>query len=298
MIEKLGHCRVCSAKQYTVLFTKIGYDVVKCDTCCLVYLDFVASKEFSQNYYSEEFFNDKGTKHAYTDYEKESKFLKKSFLKRIELLRKYQSDGNLLDIGCATGSFMEKASNFYKVSGIDVSDYAIKQAKSKKLDVWQGMLDDSPYRNQVFDVVTLWDTIEHVADPKETIAQVGKIVRPEGIIGLTTGDVGSIFAQMCGSFWHLYNIPQHLSYFDKKTITKILNNAGFEVKEIVYPSINLTLDYLLFRFITFYNLRFLMPIYVMLKDRGFLEKAFDINLHDIMFVVAQKIKKSDISISS
>lgn len=288
-MNKLGHCRICDSTENTILFTKDGYDVVKCDSCGLIYLDFDATRDFSLDYYSKEFFNDSGSKHAYNDYEKESLFLKKSFLKRIELLRKYKTSGTLLDIGCATGSFMENAAPFFKASGIDISEYAIAQAKAKELDVWQGMLADSPYKDKTFDVVTLWDTIEHVADPKQTISQVGKIVQQGGIVGLTTGDVSSVFAQMCGHYWHLYNIPQHLSYFDKKTVTTILNEAGFEVKEITYLPINLTLDYLIFRFINFYNLRFLMPIYNYLKNKKLLDTAFDINLYDIMFVIAQKI---------
>lgn len=288
MINKLDHCRLCGSTKYSLLFSKDEYAVARCAVCGIVFLDFAADDLFFTQYYSQDFFNDVGNKNAYCDYEKEAKSLNKSFLKRIEIIQKYQPVGNLLDIGCATGAFMETASAHWQVSGVDVSRYATDEARKKGLTVFAGEVQESPYIDQKFDIVTMWDTIEHVAHPAETMTRVSKLIKPGGIVCLTTGDVGSVFSRLCDKFWHLYNIPQHLSYFDKNTITKLLNDAGFAVKEIRYLPLNLTLDYVFFRFINLYNLRFLMPFYNFLKRNELLNMSLDINLYDIMFVVGQK----------
>ncbi len=287
-IKKLGCCRLCRSTFYHVLFIKEGYNVAKCDTCGMVFLDFDPDGKFFTEYYSKEFFNDTGTKHAYSDYEKEAESLKKSFIKRCNIIKKYKDNGALLDLGCATGAFLETATRYWKVFGVDISEYATSQAKLKNLDVFCGNLNDSPYIKYKFDVITLWDTIEHISNPKLTIRQSSKILNQGGILTLTTGDVGSVFSKLCGRFWHLYNIPQHLSFFDKFTVSKMLEDEGFIVREILYLPINLTLDYLLFRLITFYNLGFLRPLYKYLKQLNILDKNININLYDIMFVVAQK----------
>ena len=109
------------------------------------------------------------------------------------------------------------------------------------------------------------------------------------VVALTTGDVGSTVAKISGKYWHLYNIPQHLSYFDKNTITRIFNESGFEVVEIIYPSIQLSLDYLLFRLVTFYKIKYAFSFYKLLKKTGILKPNLNINLYDIMLVVAKKV---------
>lgn len=292
-IKKLWSCRICKSTDIKVLFAKEGFDIAKCNNCTLVFLDFEPDANFFTEYYSKDFFNDPGTKHAYSDYEKESESLKKSFELRIKRMKKYIADNSvsLLDIGCATGTFLEATPKSWNAHGIDVSEYATQMARNKGLDVYTGVLENSPFFNQQFDVVTLWDTIEHVADPLNTIKQAYNITKPGGIVVLTTGDVESLISRMSGKYWHLFNIPQHLSFLSKKTITKCFNDAGLEVEEISYLPINLTLDYVLFRFITFYKLDFVLPIYKKLKSTGILDLQLNINLYDIMFAIGKKPKQ-------
>ena len=288
-IKKLNKCRLCKSDDYKVLFVKYDYEVAKCNECGMTFLNFDPDDKFFTNYYAEDFFNDPGIKHAYSDYEKEAESLKKSFKDRVNIISTYQPGGTLLDVGCATGAFMEVAASNWDVYGVDVSEYAIEQAKKKNLKAFSGVIRDSPFKDQKFDVVTLWDTIEHVADPQETIQQISEMTKPGSVVALTTGDVGSSIAKLSGRYWHLYNIPQHLSYFDKTTITKMLKQAGFEIVEILYPPIHLSLDYLVFRFVTFYKLKFAFNLYTSLKKTGLLNANLNINLYDIMFVVAKKI---------
>lgn len=288
-IEKLNRCRVCGSREHSVLFIKDNYEVTKCGNCGLVFLNFAPSDKFLSDYYAEDFFNDSGTKDGYSDYKEEAVNLERTFRRRINILKRYQEKGGaLLDIGCATGEFMKLAAEYWNVYGVEISSYASRVAEERGLNVFNGKLEQSPYLNSGFNVVTLWDTIEHVAEPLDTMRLINKIVRPKGIVALTTGDVGSFTSRACGRYWHLYNIPQHLSYFGKETITDLLKRSGFKVVEITYPALNFTLDYLLFRSITLYNLKFALPAYRKFTHKGLLNLNIKINLFDVMLVIAQK----------
>ncbi len=289
IIEKLNRCRVCGSRDHSALFIKGGYEVAKCGNCGLVFLNFAPSDKFLRDYYAEDFFNDPGTKDGYSDYKEEAVNLGRTFRNRIDILKKYkEKGGTLLDVGCATGEFMEIAAECWDVYGVEISSYASRIAGGKGLNVFNGKLEQSPYLSTGFGVVTLWDTIEHVAEPLDTMRLISRIVKPEGIIALTTGDVGSLASKVCGRYWHLYNIPQHLSYFSKGTITDLLKRSGFKVVEIAYPALNFTLDYLLFRLLTLYNLKFALPAYKKFTHKGLLNLNIKINLFDVMLVIAQK----------
>lgn len=288
IITKLGFCRLCRSTKIRFLFRKYGYEVAVCRSCGFIFLNFSPSQSFLKKYYSEDFFKDPGTKHGFSDYEGEVRNLRKTFWARIQVLRNYRPGGSLLDVGCATGTFMEAAAPFWEVSGVEISDYASRMAQGKGLKVFQGSLENSPYVDLKFDVVTLWDTLEHLAEPRQTIERLGKMTSPGGIVALTTGDVKSLVARVSGRFWHLYNIPQHLSFFDPKSISDLFAGSGLKIREIGYPRLNFTLDYLFFRFVTFYKIGALDPFYRWLKEKKLLDWDIKLNLFDIMLVVAQK----------
>lgn len=288
IISRLDCCRICRSDNFKILFEKYGYGIARCRSCGLTFLNFSPDDEFFKNYYAEDFFKDPGTKHGFSDYEGEVENLRKTFRERIELLRNYKPQGTLLDIGCATGAFMESAREFWPVYGVEISEYACRLARAKGLAVFQGTLRDKPYQNLKFDVVTLWDTLEHLADPLGTLQELAQITNEGAIVAVTTGDVGSLVSRISGKFWHLYNIPQHLSFFDQRSITGLFEQSGFVVKEINYPSLNFSLDYLMFRFVTFYKIAYLRPFYNFLKQRKRLNRNLKINLFDVMLVVAQR----------
>lgn len=286
--NRLGFCRLCQSLDFSALFIKDGYEISRCSKCGFRFLDFNAPSDFLRDYYSRDFFEDPGVKHGFSNYESETENLRITFSERIEALRKLKPSGSLLDIGCATGAFMAEASRYWKVSGVEISLYAAGEARKKNLEVFAGAVEDSPNIKEKFDVVTLWDTIEHLNDPLRTMEKIKKITYPDAIVALTTGNVASFTARISGQHWHLYNIPQHLSFFDEKSITKLLEEGGFKVLKITYPSVNFTLDYLLFRLLTFYKIKAFIPFYQKLKQRGLLKANVRMNLYDIMQVIAQK----------
>jgi hypothetical protein len=92
----------------------------------------------------------------------------------------------------------------------------------------QGVVEDVPGASR-FDVITLWDVIEHMTDPKSAVRHVHDLLSNNGLIAINTVDSGSVPAKLLGKYWHLVVPPEHLEYFSRKSLVRLLEDAGFEV---------------------------------------------------------------------
>jgi len=134
----------------------------------------------------------------------------------------------LLDVGCSTGLFLEVArSAGWQVAGLDPCEWAVEEGRNKGLSIRLGTLTDGVLPPEQFDLITLWDVIEHVPGPRETLSAVWDILRPGGLVALTTMDVTSVVARIFGRRWpHLMRM--HLWYFSFDHLVTLLQQAGFE----------------------------------------------------------------------
>ena len=149
---------------------------------------------------------------------------------RLWALRLMRPRGRLLDVGCAAGFFLVEAQRHYEVKGVEFSEFSSHFAREHfGLDVFTGSLAQARLPSAHFDLITLWDVIEHVPDPDVVLAEAARLLRPGGRLVLTTGDIGSAYAQRRGVKWHLLAPPWHLYYFSRKTITRLGANAGLRV---------------------------------------------------------------------
>ena len=134
----------------------------------------------------------------------------------------------VLDIGCAGGSFIEAAKRFgYEATGLEPSGQLVKSAQERGLDVRQGSLEafseDRPY-----DLITLWDVIEHVTDPNALMLQVRRVLSSEGTLLINYPDVGTFQARVAGkNFW--WFLSPHLYYYTRSTMQNLLRRHGFDV---------------------------------------------------------------------
>jgi SAM-dependent methyltransferase len=95
-----------------------------------------------------------------------------------------------------------------------------------------GTLHQAAYPARHFDLVTLWDVIEHVADPLGVLREVARVLAPGGKVVLTTGDIGSAYAQARGVDWHLMTPPWHLYFFSRATLGALAARAGLRVDAV------------------------------------------------------------------
>ena len=147
-------------------------------------------------------------------------------------MKKYSKGGSILDVGCATGFFLELArQEGWETKGVEASEFACEYAREKLgLEVIRSNLINARFEEQSFDVVTMWDVIEHLLDPRSELLEVNRILRMGGILGIITPDIEALIPRVMGKNWlELRRVPAHLSFFSVRTLRQFLNRTGFEL---------------------------------------------------------------------
>ena len=235
-------CPVCNSSNFVSLFKKNGFNINRCDTCGLVFVNPRLSEADLNSYYSEKFFKGeiklpgrqtKNYLEGISSYTGRSK-------KLLSSLSKYRSSGTLLDIGCGLGYLMEQAKICgWKTMGLEISDFAVDICRKKGLIVKKGTIGNVKFPKNHFDVVVAQDVLEHLFDPGGFLNEVNRIMKKNGYLVLEMPNNASLRRYAKGRDWLEYIPPLHLNFFDNKTLKKILEKHGFKVIKI-YSEISLT----------------------------------------------------------
>lgn len=153
----------------------------------------------------------------------------------LTLLGRYQSPpGCLLDAGCGTGRFVRAAQRVgWEAAGLDVSSWAVCIARRRcpGARFEMGLLPQVDVPAASVDVVTLWNVLEHLPQPLETLARIRTWLRPDGWLFLSMPDAESRIARLAGRRWVLL-LREHLWYFSRATIARLLAGAGFTLAAV------------------------------------------------------------------
>jgi SAM-dependent methyltransferase len=139
----------------------------------------------------------------------------------------------VLDVGCAAGYFLRvMREQGWDVRGVEPSA-PMRQRAQHELGsaLLHASLDDPGLAPDSFDLVTLWDVLEHVPDPLATLRRARELLRPGGRLVLETQNVASPAARLLGRRWQHYKHAEHLYHFDPRTLRRALGQAGFELLE-------------------------------------------------------------------
>ena len=273
-MEKVN-CNLCGSKETRHLFTIQSLNLVKCKKCNLVYVnprytETELKSIYEENYFENPRFYEDGLGHyGYDQYFLDKENIQMNFEHRLNTIMKLTKSGRLLDIGCAAGFFLDLArKRGWKVSGIELSPDAIKFSKEKlKLSVKKGDIDKTKLSRSLYEAVTLFDVIEHLPNPYKALRKINASLKPGGIIVITTPDVGSIAARILGKNWlEFKRIREHIYFFSRETISKMLEKSGFEVVKIETTGRYFTLKSA-FEFMSLQNKRF-KPVSSAMKHLG------------------------------
>jgi len=236
--------------------------------------------------YSSPYFNGE----EYRNYVDDRLVIEKHFRARIKRLLEFvpnPGSKNLFEIGSAYGFFLSVARNYFaNVEGVDISADATAYAQQElRLPVAEADFLDYVPRHRI-DVACLWDTVEHLESPLLYIERLAGMMSSGGTIAITTGDIGSFVARLRAHRWRQIHPPTHLHYFSKRTLAKLLERHGFQVRycgsDGQYRSLA-TIAYVILM------IKRQQPrIYEALKRTGILRFSLYLNLYDIMYVIAQK----------
>jgi SAM-dependent methyltransferase len=275
-------CPGCnSASAQDLLFHKDGIPIYKCKTCGL---GMAQTRGFNpENYYDASYFNG-GRSDGYSDYVGAEQVLRDQFRRDINLLKSLGSkSGNLLELGCAYGYFLEVARDSYGVSGLEICRDAVTHCQMRGLkDVRQGAICSQALRNfPEVDVVVMLDVIEHLPDPMETLVSAASKLRQNGLMLITTGDFSSLCAKLTKQHWRLMTPPQHLWFFTPHSLRKMGEKIGLDLIHLDYPFKKVPLGLIIYQLCRYISLKPNLPSW-------FHRVGLPINLFDAMRVVFRK----------
>ncbi len=281
----LRPCPVCGNR--TALDYLWRTPLVRCPKCSFAYVNQLPTlQELEAFYSSADYFHGKLD---YSNYVADKRSTQLHFRHRIAALRQFRSGGELFEAGCAYGFFLELARQYWNVHGIDLSAPAAAYAAAElKLPVQHGDIEHYPLAPNSLDVITMWDTIEHLTDPVGVIAKSAGAVRPGGILALTTGDIDAVLPRFLKKRWRLI-IPSHLHYFSRKSMVRLLTDQGFEVVHFSYVSYFRSLRQMA-KVITWNKpgVHWRHALLHTIQKMPGMQLPVPLNLYDIMFVIARK----------
>lgn len=134
----------------------------------------------------------------------------------------------VLDVGCGRGLLLrEFQRKGCAVTGTEFSDDACRFAREAlQLPVRVGLLNELNFPDQSFDVVVMWHVLEHVSDPRPTLVEVSRILRPGGVFLVGVPNFGSSEARLTKAGWFHLDVPRHLSHHTRAALEVALKTAG------------------------------------------------------------------------
>ncbi len=301
MLEKV-RCNLCGADHYATLyrFSRPGGDkkksdylisesvlhpperIVRCRRCGLIYVNPRPNgRELLRSYA-------RMVDEEYTREEIGRRSSARIILDRLKRLRKR---GRLLDIGCASGFLLDEArKSGWETDGVEISRWAAAYAREKfGLRVFVGKLRKANFPDHFFDAVIMKDTIEHLTNPRDTLIEIRRILKPDGVLCINTPDVGSFWSKILKAKWWGIN-QSHLFYFSRRSLYRLLEATGFSVLATRSHARVFTLDYWAYR-IRPYN-RFLYGMFKFLAGIGRLQdRPIRISTADQIEIYARRSRK-------
>jgi SAM-dependent methyltransferase len=151
-------------------------------------------------------------------------------VERLQQIRRWKAVGRILDVGCANGSFLALLEEHgWETHGVDISPKAVENARTVYglQSVHCGDLMGTAFPDRFFDVVTLYNTIEHLPKPGPVMDRVCRISKPDALLIIQTVDFASLNARLLPR--SLLFPAQHLYYFTRTDLVRALAARGFRL---------------------------------------------------------------------
>lgn len=217
-------CPICGS----INIKRVSIETAGCKDCGLQFITGLKSEAYYNQIYNRKYFNGD----VYNNYLEEEEYRCRIFRSKIKLIRQYlPDDGTVLDVGCGMGFFLkEMQSKGYEVRGLDISDYAAGIASDKlNTGIVSTNLLNASFIPEQFSIVTFWDVLEHINNPVESLKEVSRIIKQDGVLIIETLNISSLTARILKEKWPLYFPPYHLYYYNKKSISGLLEKTGFTI---------------------------------------------------------------------
>lgn len=149
--------------------------------------------------------------------------------KRLKAIERFKNGGRLLDVGCGTGVFLAEAKKnpHWEVSGVEPNLMAADYARNElEIPIFPERFSDAPLPESCYDVITMWNVLEHLDHPVQDLRRAVEILRPGGMLVICIPNLESIGAKIFGPAWAGWDLPRHLYLFPQHQLKTVLENIG------------------------------------------------------------------------
>jgi len=211
---------VCCQHDAEDWLQKAELRLVRCRQCAMIYANPVPAAVASGQYYDQA-----GADYYLSPAKLESDYAPVRYERELRLFRKHCQGGAVLDVGCSSGAFLfqlrQRFSGCYQGLGTDVSGPALDYAEKRGVAVMRGSFLEQDFGERRFDTVTFWAVLEHLLEPARFLAKAGQLLKPGGLCFVLVPNMQSLAARLLrGRYRYIY--PQHLNYFTKATLTRLV----------------------------------------------------------------------------
>lgn len=288
-MEKELACPACKLSEIKFYGCKKGHDFWRCNNCDMVFiwpipinLNDIYSKDYFVN-------SSKNGNFGYTNYDSDKESMRSVFEKILTDLEGKTNDRRLFDVGAATGYFLDLAKKRgWFTAGTEISAYAAQIANERGHQVCCLDLDQLTVDSK-FNVVTMWDVLEHVSRPREYITKAGEILNEGGLLAINTINRSSLVARVMRLNWHLVVPPEHLNYFSQKSLRLMLEQNDFEIVSVSTVSKKFSLSYILKTVHVWTGWSIWNKLSEYFNQSFWRQFTIPVNLFDNIYIIAKKL---------
>ena len=224
------NCPVCNQGSFTEWGTTGVYAVLRCTHCGMGITfpapTFAESANVNQEKYQ--------LRSRIQTYDSRKEYFSKRYRRQLRGIHAFKAGGTLLDVGCNIGAFLTEArAAGFQTAGVEMNRECAEYAQSQLgLDVFNGRLDQAGFADGAFDVVTLYDVLEHVPEPTRLLQEIRRILKPTGLLVVQSPNIDSLMANWTKTEWQWLCLPDHLFHFTPATLATLIGQSGFEVQAV------------------------------------------------------------------
>lgn len=207
---------------------------------------------------------------------------------RLDDLRRFVPGGRLLEVGCSTGELLEAAQrDGFEVRGVEGDRENCRIAAARGLECFPGALRDAAFPAGSFTVAALYHVIEHLRDPVAEMLELNRVLADGGCLVIETPDIDNVWFRLIGARWRQF-IPDHIFFFDPRSIKLLCEATGFEVAECRHVGKSMSLRLFVNRLGRYSRAlaRILMPL---IEKAGLADRTVRLSFGDVMRIYAWKI---------
>ncbi len=233
----MTQCRLCSSTNVHLVFpltTEWGeFEIFRCTECSAEFID--PSVEVDDKAIQAHFFDS----NPYT--ENRQGVLDRYWRNEASHILSLKPDGgSILDIGCNSGDFLSVLDSRWEKFGVELAPAPAEQARKHGITIYDKPIEECSFKNQRFDVVTMFALIEHLRYPEETVATISNVLKPGGLLVIMTGDASAFKSRFLGKKWHMYIPPLHRYFFTRQSLKQLCEQFDLQEKSHRYTSGGMT----------------------------------------------------------